>query len=402
LACNSDGDLEGGWQAIRDTVGDTVVVRTVSGSVWGGVARLVPEMTIGVLDGAEEYMFGRVLGLGEGPSGDVYVVDAQVPALRVYSPEGVYQATIGRQGEGPGEYAQPDGLAVLSDGRLVLRDPRLGRLTVYAPDGTLLDTWPARAGTFLGNPIHSDAADNVWVPVLMEEGLSESGFVLGLARLGRDGTVRDTVTEPFSGYEPPTLVARSEVGMSVTQLPFSPRAIWTVSPEGYFVAGVSTSYTFTLDRPGSPLRIERVVDPVPVAPDEGRLARARVTASLRRTAPGWTWDGPDVPPHKPAYRALHVGNDGRIWVLTTEEGVELPNEDYDPEDSGSFPTRWEEDVAFDVFEPDGRYLGRVETPEGFSLYPYPVFGTDYVLAVMNDALDVQRVVRFRIERSPAS
>jgi hypothetical protein len=345
-------------------------------------------------------MFGQVMALGQGPAGDVYVVDMQVPALRVYNRDGVYQATIGRRGEGPGEYTQPDGLAVLSDGRLVLRDPRLGRLTVYAADGTLVDTWSVPAGFFAGIPVYRDTADVVWSFVLLEPDLMD--MVIGLARLESDGTVRDTVVAPTFRYEPPTLVARAENAVVINQVPFFPRELWTVSHMGYFVAGVSTSYAFTLDRPGSPLRVERVVEPVPVAPAEGRQARARVTASLRRTAPGWTWDGPDVPTQKPAYQALHVGTDGRVWVQTTEAAVERPNEDHDPNDPGSFPTRWEEPIAFDVFEPDGRYLGRVEIPDGFAAFPEPVFGTDHVLAVMRDELDVERVVRFRIERGPPS
>ncbi|MDT8341319.1 MAG: hypothetical protein RQ751_07380 [Longimicrobiales bacterium] len=68
--CNSPGSTDGGGAgalvAVRDTVGDTVVVRTVSGSVWGEDAVLVPEVEIGVLDGDERYMFGRIRALAVG------------------------------------------------------------------------------------------------------------------------------------------------------------------------------------------------------------------------------------------------------------------------------------------------------------------------------------------------
>jgi hypothetical protein len=39
----------GGWEAAVDTVGDTVVVRTLSGSAWGDSASLEAEVSIGML-----------------------------------------------------------------------------------------------------------------------------------------------------------------------------------------------------------------------------------------------------------------------------------------------------------------------------------------------------------------
>jgi hypothetical protein len=58
--------------------------------------------------------------------------------------------------------------------------------------------------------------------------------------------------------------------------------------------------------------------------------------------------------------------------------------------------RWREPVAFDVFEPDGRYVGRVLAPQGLSLQPKPVIRGDTVWAIVRDELDVQRLVRFRV------
>ena len=119
----SQSQLGARWEAVYDTIGDTVVVRTVAGSLWGDTARLVPEVTIGVLDGPEEYMFGQIVSMALGADGTIYVMDRQVPALRVYNPDGSYRATFGREGAGPGEYRRPDGgMGVLSDGRIVLRE----------------------------------------------------------------------------------------------------------------------------------------------------------------------------------------------------------------------------------------------------------------------------------------
>jgi hypothetical protein len=63
--------------------------------------------------------------------------------------------------------------------------------------------------------------------------------------------------------------------------------------------------------------------------------------------------------------------------------------------------RWREPVAFDVFEPDGRYVGRARAPAGFSMNPAPVIRGDTVWAIERDALGVQRLVRYRVQIGPA-
>ena len=60
------------------------------------------------------------------------------------------------------------------------------------------------------------------------------------------------------------------------------------------------------------------------------------------------------------------------------------------------PVNWVEPVRYDVFEPDGTYLGAVVPPEEFEPFPRPVFEGDYVWTVTEDELGVERVVRFRI------
>ena len=58
-------------QVVRDSVGDTLVVRTLSGSAWGAEATLVPEVSIGELDGALEYIFGSIRSLAVAGDGTV-------------------------------------------------------------------------------------------------------------------------------------------------------------------------------------------------------------------------------------------------------------------------------------------------------------------------------------------
>lgn len=403
-ACSSEssGGASGAWESVRDTVGDTVVVRTVSGSVWGDTARLVPEVSIGVFDGPEEYIFGQIISLARGPDGTIYVMDRQVPALRVYNPDGTYRTTFGRKGGGPGEYERPDGgLNVLSDGRIVLRDPGNARLQVYSPEGESLGTWRHRGGFFTSQRMVVDQEDRSYATILLDAEASVDDWEMGLVQILPDGSAGDTLRPPDTDFEPSRIQASresdGETNMMVNGVPFAPDEHAVLSPMGYFIHGIGTNYTLTLLKPSGPLRIEKAYEPVPVAPGERAEEERAAIRNMRNLDPNWRWDGDPIPEVKPAYKGFDAGADGTVWVWVSQPGVQEEDPDYDPQDPESVPDEWREPLLFDVFDEDGRYLGPVRPPEGFSPYPQPVATRDWVLATVRDELDVQRVVLFRVE-----
>ncbi len=399
-ACDSDaGPSADGPEVVVETIGDTTVVRTVSGSVWEGEAALVPEVSIGELEGPEELLFGSIRSIAVDDDHSVYVFDGQAHHVRVFDPDGAYVKTLGRRGEGPGEFRSAEAIGVLPDGRLVVRDIGNQRVAVFGPGAGQTDHWAYDPGNFGSNfPLHTDAQGRTY---LITRDLSSTDWVMHIIVLGPDGTHLDTLPEPSSPYEPPVVVAEGEVegGYATYRqpVPFNPVFQWTVHPSGHFVTGLPADYRIDLARDDGMLRIERTTDPAPVHDDEGAQRRASVERRLQSNIPGWTWDGPSIPEHKPFYRQLLTGRDGRIWVRLATEGQPVENDNHDPEDPRSAPVTWVEPLRYDVFEPDGTYLGVVAPPDEFWPYTNPVFDGDHVWAVTRDDLGVQRVARFRIE-----
>jgi hypothetical protein len=165
--CAGGASAGGDWEAERTTVGGVEVVRTLAGSVWGAPVTLVEELAIGVLDGDDEYLFGRIDHVAADGAGGVYVFDGQVPALRHYGPDGRYTRRLGGVGSGPGEHGDAAlGLAVLADGRVLLRDPRNGRFNIYGPDGSALDHWPLASGLFTSRATYVDTAGRIYARIL--------------------------------------------------------------------------------------------------------------------------------------------------------------------------------------------------------------------------------------------
>lgn len=389
-----------------DSIGDTVLVRNVTGSLLGDM-RLVPEVRIGTLEGKDEEMFGTISGLAVAADGTIYVYDSQVPALRAYDAEGRFLRTIGRRGGGPGEYENSDGgMAVLSDGHIVLRDPGNARFTVYSPEGEPIRSWPGLGGFMTSAPLVADRQDRlhtmlIRAPTEGERPTPGMPWIVRILRMDSEGTPLDTLGIPDFGYESPTIHATRAGGTAMNNVPFTPSHSWSVRRDGSVVVGIGDRYAIFAFRPDDTvLRVERQAERVPVSSAERDDARERATFNMRRMDPGWRWNGPPVPDAKPPYSRVFGAQDDRIWALVPQpaETIEWTAEDHERARDASRPPpyRFREPVAFDVFEPDGRYVGRVYAPRGFATHPAPIFRGDHVWAVVRDELDVSHVVRFRL------
>ena len=404
LGCGGAGGDARGWEATVDTVGDTIVVRTVGGSVWSDTATLAPELSIGVFEGAEEEMFGEVAAIAVASAGEIFILDQHIQGVRHFGPDGAYRGTLGRQGGGPGELRRPEAMALLPDDRLLVRDPGNARINVYDSAGQPLPSWPlpGGGGFSTSDPLYVDTAGNAYTQVLLKVGVDVTEWEYGLARFDREAQHHDTLPVPTWDYDPPQLVARRENSSSSTSVPFSAQTDWVFSPLGYFVGTLSTDYRVELYRRGAPvLRIERVWTPVPVLAAEKAEEEHRIIENFKRSYGSWKWNGPPIPDTKPPTRGLMAAQDGRIWVRVSQPSYEWRSESEarEEEERTKRPqTRYREHAVFDVFEPDGRYLGVVRPPEEFRDYPRPVLRGDTVWAVTRDSLDVQRVVRYRITR----
>ena len=381
-----------------EVIGDTTIVRSHGPGAWGAPATLVPEVSIGELEGPDEYLFGTVGSIAVNDDRTVYILDAQAQHIRVFDSTGTYIETLGRRGEGPGELRRAEAIALLPDGRLVVRDPGNSRVQVYGPGPGKTAEWGYRATTdYTDEPMYTDARGRT---LLVTRDQSREDFAWQLVFLGPDGTPLDTVPQPSSDYEPPTLKAEyvtdNSSSSTSTPVPFSPTSAWALHPGGHFLTGLATEYRIELGRDDGVLRIEREYDPVPVSDDERGFLREMITQQMRNTQPDWNWDGPPIPDYKPPFLQLHPGRDGRIWVLPWPQWDFLESDEQDPSGTPAGPMMNLVWTSYDVFEENGAFLGTVQVPEGFSAIPVPVFDGDHVWAVSRDELGVERVVRYRI------
>lgn len=401
-----DGATTATWQTVTDTIGDTIVVRTVGARDSAALLTLVPELRIGQFDGPDEYTFANVYSVNPAPHGGIYVYDGTLDALRQYDSAGTFVRQIGRKGAGPGEFEDPNGVAALPDGRLVVWDARHQRMNLYDTSGTFVTSWRLSTNLFSPRALSVDTAGTIYALLMLDEFDPQHPTAprrTGLVRLAADGTTRDTIPTPTLP-EPRTLSTTmrsgSSFGVTMRPVPYVPQPDWGVSPLGYLVSTSADRYAILLHRTGHPLRVERDVPSVPVEPDEKENLTERITAQFHRNTPNWRWDGPEIPDTKPPIRSVTLDAEGRVWVSRSLPSVPL-EADPDAEPAAPNappPARWREPQAYDVFAPDGHFLGHLPVPRRTSLL---YMHGDTVWASQRDSLDVPTVVRYRVEPSLA-
>ena len=389
-------------------VRNDTIVRTVQAPRHTGIATLVEEMSIGVADGDEAYMIGQVSDIALGRDGSLYVFDGQVPVVRHYDASGKFMGQVGRSGSGPGEYRSASGVATLPDGRLIVWDTGNWRVNVYAANGHFLTQWITPSGMSGGGTaqytraLMVDSAGRIVTrkQIMNLRDLERQPTVW--LRYRGDGTFLDTLHAPPG---PKNLTLRATNGRASVSngVPFTPSRYVAASPFGALIAGFPNRYAFEIHQPdGRIVSVRRDVRAEPVSRSERSEARARIEERMRRTDPTWSWNGPDIPGTKPLYYGLVVGLDGRIWVLLTPEVRTGPGLSGSSGGGRSNSTRIRSPDAaeppkpalYDVFEPDGTYLGQVQVPAG--AYALAHRG-DQVWGVSVGEDDVPRVKRYRIE-----
>jgi len=367
--------------------------------LWGPDLQLVEEMRIGGLTGEESVTFGNVSTLAPAPDGTLYVGDRQVPVIRRYDSDGTYLGDVGGAGEGPGEYLSITNLAVAPDGRLSVWDQRTQRLTFFAPDGTLVDSYPMPGGNGGWRGFVYGLDGQQFMTVIPEGGFSESrdGLELDWAKVEPGGEFRRLTHVPPADREGLDYVLSGRGGL---YRPFPTETLSTLGPDGSLYQARNDEYVIERILPsGDTTVITRDQTRVELTPEEHEEWEGRGEWFMQSPRAGFERaDFFPIPTTKPFMREFVVDPEGRLWVSRYTEAV---FEDYSPEEAAEreaqgLPSfRWRDELTWDVFDPEGQFLGAVTLPRNTS---FVVAIGDHVWGVHAGSYREDYVVRWRIER----
>ena len=387
--CSGPATAAGQLYEVRDSAGVTLSMAEPASDVPPGMVR--PELTIGVADGGEAYLFSQVWSAHRLDDGSIVVVEGRTYEVRVYDPTGEHLSTFGGQGGGPEEFGGPPWVAPIESGQLLVWDPARYFLTRYARDGELLDQVnrgsdvnAAKIRPFPNGLTWQIApsGDLLWTGPAPRGGISEgiNEFSSELKLIASDGTWVDLGDWPSS--QSWTFRHETEGGFRGVANPLAP---WTASAlsRSHVAIGHPSRWEVRLhDHEGVLVHILRA-----------RLPRTEVNGDVvQRFRPDferWSegmrvgvrqleevFDQLPLPDSVPAIGHLLWDADGVLWVGKREAQLRRAHE-------------------YHIFATDGRWLGWVQLPE--EVEQVLEVGRDYILAVIKDEFDVQYVRMYSVE-----
>ncbi len=386
-----------GLATVFDSTGDTIHALIRGAVPTTAIRQLVPEMTIA--PGADETsLFTEIREFDVAPGGQIWVFDEPSMTIFRFAPDGSLLSRTGRQGAGPGEFNQNNGMVVLADTGLAVLDYRNGRLSILDSTGTFLSSWAVTPGFSTSNGLVTDRSGQLYLRRPVTE--PREGEILGrmgLVRLQPGGILADSLVPPDMDVPRDVYVARHEGGTSSTGSRYGPRFHMTWHPGGHFLVGHGGEYTILADRQGArPLVIKRELPPVAVEARERDEEEQFITYSMRQTEPGWQWNGPALPRTKAPLLDIFATRDGRIWARVAVLSEEIPVDEL-PESRDSLRPviHYRTPLAYEVFGEDGAFLGRVDLPGRTQLMEAD---GNLVWAIVRDADGLPAVTRFRLDR----
>ena len=398
-ACQADPGGRDAEQAdlpvaeIFDSAGIRIVenARPAEGSRLGWRVGPEPTVSIGVVEGEASHMFSGVASAAKLPGGRIVVADGSSRELRMFDSAGTHLVTWGGEGEGPGEFWWLNHVAPWPGDSIVAWFPRRGRIAVFDSGGGYGRSFGMSSDCPLGCPSPLAAR--------------------------RDGTI--LTTAPGERYDSAVLQVWNGDGVRVTSFDMMPdRETWTWTQDNGYVQRESVAYGSVLAKglwgdlivasatnryeirafrvDGTLARIVRRehVSRVPTQGDFDHFLESEIAdySAFFSQAPAPASEVEKIVERRrrtlesaamadifPAFSSFVGDALDHLWIR-----------EYD------FPGEGRPAPLWTVFDPEGRVLGFVETPEGLRIFE---IGEDYILGRMRDELGVEYVQVWPLERT---
>jgi len=318
-----------------------------------------------------------VTALDADSRGRMYVANMFQQSVTVLSPDGRVLRRIGRMGSGPGEFRGVRDVQVLPGDSLLVYDPQLARVTVFAADSTRPAYSVNLADKLRGAPpfhLRRAPATGAYLAYFQAR-FAFGGGGLEVRRdsallLNADGSVRARI----GAFAPaPFLVA----GTSVAPNPFGRRTLVRLDSRGRTLLVRTDSLGVRSYSPAGAAEgsFAYRYDPPPVTRADAGRALEAMGEQGKQTFASVMDDS--LPARWPAVGELLVDDRDRVWINLAG-----------PLDQ---PVEWA------VFSPDGRYLRSVFLPPRTTLHAVRA-GRAYADRV--DAAGVPQVIVFGIRPEP--
>lgn len=318
------------WRGTIEEVAGVTVIKNPKEPIFNeNIFELKEELVIkGADKEREEEMFQDIVALAVDKERIIYALDGKAANVKVFDRNGSFLRSIGRRGEGPGEFGRPENILISPQQEIVIEDT--GRRLIHFLDlgGKYLRQWPLNWVFSSGPKFNSQgevfvsyALMGKKIEVVLNKLDSNLGPLLTLAKIPME--------------KPP------KVHLFLYRFVLDLR--WDITPADEIIWGVMTSSEYELfihDRDGKLIKkITKEYDPVEIT-----------NAEYEKLIDLWFGEPLSrqfyfiIPKNYPPFHTFLLDDEGRIYVRRFEKA-----------DKG-------ERHFIEVFDPQGRYLTNVILP----------------------------------------
>ena len=279
----------------------------------------------------DDVVFGKIEEIAVSGSGESYLLDSQINTVHIMAPDGAYVGSIGREGEGPGEFRSPCAVIVLPDGTLCVLQSAPARAVLITVEGDAAGDHPLPKGQD-GSPFYLGGGaigDGALVLCASEFIQAETSFSFETSFIKVD--VAGAVTATYWSLLRTADIANVELDEKADD---DPR--WTVGADGWlYLSDQWDAYAISVFNGGGSLEhiIDRDYEPRKRSDREIEIARKGMLS-------------PNTKMSSTSRGVLRLfARDEELWVLSSRGA-------YDSADNTI--------AAFDVFDRKGRFLRQVD------------------------------------------
>ncbi len=357
----------------------------LSESYKSGKVRFVQELVLDDESMPENLFFERPSSVVCDQDENIYVLDSDANNIKKFDSRGRFIKTIGREGQGPGEFSNPYYLAYTKD-RLVVWDLMNRRLCAFTPEGKFIKSGNIPYDEGSVRKLRSLPTGEI----VVEKEKSyrrepDKSQICMIDLYSRDLEYVRTIYERSLWRK--KYVRTKEFGISTLYFPFSPDVRWDVSPEGKIIIGFSEKYELEIyDREGKKIvTFSHSYEPVKVTEKDKKeyfdsLEFYRAGAKLNEI-PEYITKETQFPKNMPAFDNVLIDSGGNVLVVLNSEN------------------EVEEEKTFDVFDRNGKFISSVQiaadTPFRFSRQTKLLERSFWLIKTGEDEL--YRVIKYSIE-----
>jgi hypothetical protein len=381
----SDSPVEDSGFEVRDSLGIQIITNhdpqwslSDTWEVQGSA-----EVRIGVREGDPAYEFGVLRDAKRLSNGSVVVSDDQWLEIRIFDSLGVHFKTVGRDGDGPGEFRRLYNLGRYRGDSIWAYDYGSLRISILTADGEFVRSVPNRiTGNYWMTHAFRDGRFFLYSPggpMQPRQGRGtywDSTFVVALAP---DGEGADTLASVRNRES-----AIDENGMP-QPIQYGGWSVHETWGDG-FLWGTSDRYEIRVFDPSGKLFriIRRSVSPEPIS-EERKRADQSAYVELVRSENG----------DEAARRAEESMQDVE-WAETVPFFAKAIVDPADYLWVQEYGTPWMVETRWSVFDPQGRWLGDVLMPDALEITDISL---DHVVGIGRDDVGAQYVQVHRLSRA---